>query len=124
MYFTFYLFHDILDGPLRMIVRTYPDLAERVFDKCIKQKEGGDVELDFTFLEDSFCLATKETDKGPGVRFVYQDLTEETAYTYDGSGTVSIITVNYFVFNFLLISIETSHCSECMLCIRLPSNSL
>ena len=45
----------IPDTPMRMLIRTYPELAEEVFDKCIEKKSDR-VEMDFQFLEDTFSL--------------------------------------------------------------------
>lgn len=46
----------IPDTPMRMLIRVFPDLAERVFDKCLEKKENGQIELDYEFLDDTFCL--------------------------------------------------------------------
>ena len=50
--------HQVLDTPMRMLVRKYPDLAEIVLDQCYKEKknlgEGIFVDMTFEFIEDSF----------------------------------------------------------------------
>ena len=46
----------IPDTPMRMLIRTFPDLAQKVFDKCIQKGEPDMLELDYEFLEDTFCL--------------------------------------------------------------------
>ena len=46
----------IPDTPMRMLIRTFPDLAQRVFDKCIKKVKSGKLQLDYTLLEDTFAL--------------------------------------------------------------------
>ncbi|XP_023346201.1 serine/threonine-protein phosphatase 6 regulatory ankyrin repeat subunit B isoform X3 [Eurytemora carolleeae] len=69
--------------PLRMLIRTFPDLAELVFDKCLSVKKINRkgsygsrrrlrkfdrvVELDFEFLEDIFNL--QEVGTGERIRF-------------------------------------------------------
>jgi hypothetical protein len=45
----------IPDTPMRMLIRVFPDLAQKVFDKCITRKPEG-LELDYDFLDDSFSL--------------------------------------------------------------------
>ena len=49
---------QVLDTPMRMLVRKYPDLAEIVLDQCYKEKknlgEGIFVDMTFEFIEDSF----------------------------------------------------------------------
>ena len=50
--------HQVLDTPMRMLIRKYPDLAEIVLDHCYKEKknhgEGIFVDMTFEFIEDSF----------------------------------------------------------------------
>ena len=60
------------DTPMRMLIRTFPDLAEDVFDKCIsakklKNNKGHDdtndkksVDFDYEFIDDTFCLKFME----------------------------------------------------------------
>ena len=52
------MLHQVLDTPMRMLVRKYPDLAEIVLDQCYKEKknlgEGIFVDMTFEFIEDSF----------------------------------------------------------------------
>ena len=50
--------HQVLETPMRMLIRKYPDLAEVVLDQCYKEKknlgEGVFVDMTFEFIEDSF----------------------------------------------------------------------
>ena len=52
------LLHQVLETPMRMLIRKYPDLAELVLDQCYKEKknlgEGVFVDMTFEFIEDSF----------------------------------------------------------------------
>ena len=52
------LLHQVLETPMRMLIRKYPDLAEMVLDQCYKEKknlgEGVFVDMTFEFIEDSF----------------------------------------------------------------------
>lgn len=73
---------------LRMLIRTFPDLAEEVFDKCIKQGSSN-LEMDYEFLDDTFSLNQKETKSGK-TKFYFEDLTDETISPYDGCGTISM----------------------------------
>ena len=47
-----------LDTPLRMLIKTFPELASKVLDKCISKEQDKDLKFifnfDFTFLEDTF----------------------------------------------------------------------
>ena len=59
----FVLFQDKLDSAflaiifnLRMLVRRFPELAEKVFDACITKKEKEVMEFDFQFLDDTYSL--------------------------------------------------------------------
>lgn len=79
---------DIPDTPIRMLIRTFPDLAEEVFDKCIK-KGTSCLEMDYEFLDDTFSLNQKETKSGK-TQFYFADLTDDTMSPYDGSGTISM----------------------------------
>ena len=56
--------HQVLDTPMRMLVRKYPDLAEIVLDQCYKEKQKDQdflVEMNFEFIEDSFNYQQKKT---------------------------------------------------------------
>ena len=56
----------VLDTPMRMLVRKYPDLAETVLDKCYKEKQieqNISVEMNFEFIEDSFNYQQKKTEE-------------------------------------------------------------
>ena len=59
---------------MRMLIRSYPELAEQVFDKCIKQSENK-VEMNFEFLEDTFSLNQRTTSSGKTL-FYHDDLGE------------------------------------------------
>ena len=39
-----------------MLVRRFPELAEKVFDACITKKEKEVMEFDFQFLDDTYSL--------------------------------------------------------------------
>ena len=56
----------VLDTPLRMLIRKYPDLAETVLDKCYKEKKlamGSCVEMNFEFIEDTFNYQQKQAQE-------------------------------------------------------------
>ena len=63
---------------MRMLIRSYPELAEQVFDKCIKQSENK-VEMNFEFLEDTFSLNQRTTSSGKTV-FYHDDLGEVSTF--------------------------------------------
>ena len=77
------------DTPLRMLIRTYPELAEEVFDKCIETKSDR-VEMDFEFLEDTFSLNKMVRPSGRTV-YYYDALNEDNMKPYDETGTLSMI---------------------------------
>ena len=79
---------DIPNTPLRMLIRSFPDLAEEVFDKCI-QKGSCNLEMDYEFLDDTFSLNKKENKSGETV-FYFEDFSDETMCPYDGSGNISM----------------------------------
>ena len=88
----------VLDTPLRMLIRVFPDLAERVFDKCItkkkdnekdkdkdKKKEEQYLELDYQFLDDTFNF--KKQEDGTKVFFEYrEDKERDVKEPYDPNG--------------------------------------
>ena len=45
-----------------MLVRRFPELAEKVFDACITQKEKDVLEFDFQFLDDTYTLERVDMD--------------------------------------------------------------
>ncbi len=52
------------ETPLRHLIKTYPDLAEVVFDKCIhKSKSSDTLEMDFEFIDDAYFHAKTEEDQ-------------------------------------------------------------
>ena len=79
----------IPDTPMRMLIRTYPELAEEVFDKCIETKSDR-VEMDFEFLEDTFSLNKMVRPSGRTV-YYYDDLNEDNMKPYDETGTLNMI---------------------------------
>ena len=80
----------IPNTPLRMLIKTFPDLAERVFDKCIEHKQES-VIMNFEFLEDTFSLKATETSAGE-TEFRYgRQEEEEKLCPYDATLTVSMI---------------------------------
>ena len=48
----------VLDTPMRMLIRKFPEMAETVLDQCYKEKqvygEGVFVDMNFEFIEDTF----------------------------------------------------------------------
>ena len=63
------LFQEKLDSAfpaitlnLRMLVRRFPELAEKVFDACITKKEKEVMEFDFQFLDDTYSLERVEKE--------------------------------------------------------------
>ena len=79
----------IPDTPMRMMIRAYPDLAEDVFDKCIKTQSDC-VEMDFEFLEDTFSLNKRTKSSGRTI-YYYDDLKENNMRPYDETGTLNMI---------------------------------
>ena len=79
----------IPNTPMRMLIRTYPELAEDVFDKCIKSQKDS-VEMDFEFLEDTFSLNKKIRPSGRTV-YYYEGLNEDNMKPYDETGTLNMI---------------------------------
>jgi len=89
--------------PIRRLIRTFPDLAEKVFDLCItittinKSKYSRNIkrtmELDFEFIDDAYNLtAASEGGEGKTTRFDCCDVDEEgaiipfdTAYNSNGA---------------------------------------
>lgn len=59
---------EVPDTPMRMLIQEFPDLAEKVFDKCTTRTPEG-LLLDYQFLDDSFSLE-KEVDVIAGRRNV------------------------------------------------------
>ena len=56
----------ILDTPMRMLIRKFPDIAEKVLDKCYKEKNNQNksfVEMNYEFIEDSFNYQQKKTSE-------------------------------------------------------------
>ena len=47
----------------RMLVRRFPELAEKVFDACITQKDKDIMEFDFQFLDDTYTLERVDKDE-------------------------------------------------------------
>ena len=43
-------------------MRRFPELAEKVFDACITQKEKDVLEFDFQFLDDTYTLERVDMD--------------------------------------------------------------
>ena len=82
------------DTPMRMLIRKFPDVAERVLDKCITSREilkarGKDVvqskkkqesyeeyEFDFQFLDDTFFFEKEVNKKTEEVNFKYRSLSD------------------------------------------------
>ena len=59
---TNFVTEQILDTPMRMLIRKYPELAGLVLDRCYKEKEVDQkpcVEMNFEFIEDSFNYQQK-----------------------------------------------------------------
>ena len=57
---------QVLDTPLRMLIRKYPDLAETVLDHCYKEKKLDTslcVEMNFEFIEDTFNYQPKQAQQ-------------------------------------------------------------
>ena len=53
---------NVLDTPMRMLIRKFPDIAEIVLDHCYKEKRlDADtcVEMNFEFIEDTFNYQEK-----------------------------------------------------------------
>ena len=63
------------ETPLRLLIKTYPDLAEEVFNNCITNESIKDpfdplalpsncLKMNYEFIDDAFFLAPPETDEG------------------------------------------------------------
>ena len=89
---------EVLDTPMRMMIRVFPDIAEKVFDKCItKKKDNGKdkdkdknqhdyLDLDYQFLDDTFNFEKTFDDKT--VHFEYrEDRERDMKRPYDSNGT-------------------------------------
>ena len=96
------------DTPMRMLIRKFPDLAERVLDKCItsreilkargkddgqsnkKQKSYEEYEFDFQFLDDTFVFEKEVNEKTEEVTFKYgrsSDKKQEKSLRYSSTDT-------------------------------------
>ena len=75
------------DTPMRMLIRKFPDVAERVLDKCItsreisknqekKQESYEEYEFDFQFLDDTFVFAKEVNEKTEEVTFKYRSFSD------------------------------------------------
>ena len=70
----------IPNTPLRMLIRSYPDLVEKVLDRCIKMN-ASTLEMNFEFVDDAFSI------KKTGKTFVYHDeLNKDNMSPYDQTG--------------------------------------
>ena len=79
----------IPNTPMRMLIRNYPDLAEKIFDMCIKTTPTC-VQMDFTFVEDTYSLTRTRARSGK-VMFKHKELSPDTVQCYDDTGTLSMI---------------------------------
>merc|ERR1711971_553966 len=103
------------DTPMRMLIRKFPDLAERVLDKCItsreilkargkddvqskkKQESYEEYEFDFQFLDDTFVFEKELNAKTEEVTFKYgspSDLKQKGSLRYSSTDT-SVILENH-----------------------------
>ncbi|XP_023331663.1 transient receptor potential cation channel subfamily A member 1 homolog isoform X2 [Eurytemora carolleeae] len=56
---------DILDTPMRLLIRKYPDLAEVALDRCYQVKQEDEVlQMNFEFIEDTYNYRDR-TNSGP-----------------------------------------------------------
>ena len=103
--------HPIIDShgtvvpetPLRMLVKTYPDLAEEVFNKCVvKSQCQGNMDplhphentlfMNYEFIDDAFCInAHEKEDKN--ILFKYCTVSDKEEYDtfknpYNSNGKV------------------------------------
>ena len=89
---------EVPDTPLRMLIRVFPDLAVKVFDKCVTKKKDNEkttnndnkndsyLELDYQFLDDTYNF--KKQDDGTKAYFEYIDSEERNVKEpYDPNGT-------------------------------------
>ena len=79
----------IPNTPMRMLIRTYPDLAEKIFDMCIKTTPTC-IQMDFTFIEDTYTMTRSRARTGK-VFFKHKELSQDNVQSYDDSGTLSMI---------------------------------
>ena len=78
----------------RMLVRRFPELAEKVFDACITQKEKDVIEFDFQFLDDTYTLErVEEDDKVKKVDIVGQYL--QLVFHYTGGLQIQVGVCGY-----------------------------
>ena len=70
----------------RMLVRRFPELAEKVFDACITQKDENVMEFDFQFLDDTYILERVKKDEIARVEN-YQQLQDKVHPPSPGTGS-------------------------------------
>ena len=61
---TNFMTEKVLDTPMRMLIRKFPDMAEVVLDQCYREKQIENefsVEMNFEFIEDSFNYQQRKT---------------------------------------------------------------
>ena len=89
---------DVLDTPMRMLIRTFPDITEKVLDKCITKNKDKDtnkeetkqdyLDLDYQFLDDTFNFARTADADGSNLHFQYKDEKDrDVKQPYDSNGT-------------------------------------
>ena len=86
--------------PMRMLIKKFPELAEKVLDKCYTNKSGDEVEIDFLFIDDTYSLKKEENEGQP--KFKYTN--NEEFNPYGDNGKVKL----YLLVNILLV-FEVNH---------------
>ena len=84
----------IPNTPLRMLIRSYPDLVENVLDRCIK-KNTSTIEMNFEFIDDTFSI-NKTIDRKTGKTIFYHDeLNDDNMSPYDLTGNLDDLVVDF-----------------------------
>ena len=81
---------QVPNTPMRMLIRTYPDLAETIFDRCISDRTKT-VHMDFEFIEDNFSLVKQTTSSGRTVFYQKEVTEQDNLQFYDSSATLCMI---------------------------------
>jgi len=87
---------EVLDTPMRMLIRTFPDITEKVLDKLITKNKDKDKEeikqdyldLDYQFLDDTYNFTRTVDADGSNLHYEYKDAKDrDMKQPYDSNGT-------------------------------------
>ena len=70
-------FYDILDTPMRQLIKDFPEAAEKVLDKC-KEEDTKNKSTTYIneFLEDTYKYRLEKENDGEGISFKFIHVTE------------------------------------------------